>query len=312
MPKRESRYPGRSSFGLAATTRPRPAYRLRLPVALAVVLTIPLAVLFYFQFRSVSDLAESSAVVLETLSKEATDRIATEIQAGFRAPRRAVAPWLQPDVTDPLNVPVIEDIFARALDAHPLLHRLYVWSDVASLHRGELLAYDRDRRQLYGGLPEAADLIQGVRRSSSEKKVLNRLTLNILGRRTYLDATIRYREPKRDQMMSFVVLAFDAEYMRRDYIPNLLSPLVGSLPRPFAEFPKLEVTLLDQDGRVIYPRSRSTPTGHVSEREVQLLFFHPDLTGNASFDAPPEVWRLQSGYGGQSIAGIVAAHERRR
>ncbi len=41
---------------------------LRLATGLAVVVAIPVAVLFYFQFRSINDLASTSSVVLRQLS----------------------------------------------------------------------------------------------------------------------------------------------------------------------------------------------------------------------------------------------------
>ena len=48
----------------------------RLAAGLTIAVAIPVAVLFYFQFRSLRDLVESSAVVLRQLSQESADDIA--------------------------------------------------------------------------------------------------------------------------------------------------------------------------------------------------------------------------------------------
>ena len=86
----------------------------------------------------------------------------------------------------------------------------------------ELLAYDRDRRRLYGALPEAADFLRSVGRAASEKQVLNRLVVDLRGRRTYLDVTIRYQEPERKRMTSFVGLAFDADYQPKPALKAII------------------------------------------------------------------------------------------
>ena len=46
---------------------------LRLSAGLAVAVAIPVAVLFYFQFRSIADLGRSSTVVLHQLRQETAD-----------------------------------------------------------------------------------------------------------------------------------------------------------------------------------------------------------------------------------------------
>ena len=59
---------------------------LRLAGSLAIAVTIPVAVLFYFQFRSIRDLGRSSAVVLRQLSQETADGVTGEIEDALKAP----------------------------------------------------------------------------------------------------------------------------------------------------------------------------------------------------------------------------------
>ncbi len=55
-------------------------------VGLAVVVAIPVAVLFYFQFRSLNALEETSAVVLRQLSGDTSGRLAVEIDEALKRP----------------------------------------------------------------------------------------------------------------------------------------------------------------------------------------------------------------------------------
>src|SRR5579872_1292657 len=59
---------------------------IRLAGGLAIAVAIPVAVLFYFQFRSLSDLGRSSAVVLRQLSKEAADGVTKTTQDALKQP----------------------------------------------------------------------------------------------------------------------------------------------------------------------------------------------------------------------------------
>ena len=65
---------------------------LRLATGLAVVVAIPVAVLFYFRFRSINDLASTSSVVLRQLSQETADAAGP-----FRAATQVAPPDECPD-----------------------------------------------------------------------------------------------------------------------------------------------------------------------------------------------------------------------
>src|SRR5437764_1102033 len=59
---------------------------VRLGGGLAIAVAIPVAVLFYFQFRSLSDLGKSSAVVLRQLSKETADALTEALVNHLKQP----------------------------------------------------------------------------------------------------------------------------------------------------------------------------------------------------------------------------------
>ena len=76
---------------MSSGTRPNPLSQVlvdrgvRLAVGLAVVIAIPVAVLFYFQFRSLNDLEATSAVVLRQLSSDTADSLAQVDRRGAQA-----------------------------------------------------------------------------------------------------------------------------------------------------------------------------------------------------------------------------------
>src|SRR5262245_10051198 len=63
---------------------------LRLAAGLAVVVAIPVAILFYFQFRSISALSQSSTLVLRQLSQENADAVTKLLVDTLRTPRTDV------------------------------------------------------------------------------------------------------------------------------------------------------------------------------------------------------------------------------
>src|SRR5262249_56052204 len=76
-------------------------------------------------------------------------------------------------------------------------------------------------------------------------------------------------------------------------------------------FPPLTVMLLDDANRVVYPPKGAATAPFVDERMFQLVFFDPALV---PFEAPqtrkPEVWRIRTGYGGQTIPAIIDGRAR--
>src|SRR6476646_722798 len=77
---------------MSGGTRPNPLSQvgvdrgIRLAAGLAAVVAIPVAVLFYFQFRSLSDLEDTSAVVLRQLSSDTADSLTKVIDDALKRP----------------------------------------------------------------------------------------------------------------------------------------------------------------------------------------------------------------------------------
>jgi signal transduction histidine kinase len=283
---------------------------LRLAGGLAIAVTIPVAVLFYFQFRAIRDLGRSSAVVLRQLSQETAAGITGEIEDALKKPYINVLLRTPQQQSDPLNLAAIEPTLEQALATMPFVARFYVWSDVSVEHKGELLAYDRENEGFHSNLPEAAMVVQRLRELAPQKRAISVFEANLDGRHTYFQAQLRFVFPMRDKLTSFVAFRVDAERLRNEFFPSLVGEKLKSVEGPTG-FPPLEVTLFDEDERVVFPPGGSIPAMFVDERTFPLVFFDPELV---SLSAPEgrklERWRVRTGYGNQTIPAIIDSRAR--
>jgi signal transduction histidine kinase len=283
---------------------------LRLAAGLAIAVAIPVAVLFYFQFRSIADLGRSSTVVLRQLSQETADGLTKSIEDTLKKPYINTMLGVPQGQTEPFNFASIAKTFDEGLLAQPYVNRYYVWSDVTTEHRDELLAYDRGERQFYPGVPEAALLVQKFRELAPQKRAISVFEANIGGRRTYFQAQLRWASAARETLTSFVAFSIDAERLRREFFPTFVTAKLASVEGPTG-FPPLSVTVLDGDGRVVFPADGVAPATFVDERTFPLAFFDPELQ---RFIAPEghkqELWRVRTGYGNQTIPDIIASRAR--
>src|ERR687893_2023558 len=80
---------------------------LRLAATLAVAVAIPVAVLFYFQFRSLHAIEETSSVVLRQLSKDTVDSLTRTIDESLKAIQIRVFLRVGAARVEPLDLPFI-------------------------------------------------------------------------------------------------------------------------------------------------------------------------------------------------------------
>src|SRR5260370_1024251 len=132
---------------------------LRLAALLAIGIGIPVAIMFYFQFRSLSDLGQASAVVLRQLSQETADAVTKDLQDALRAPRTDALLKIFQYQTEPLDLPFIETTFSQGLDTEAFVDGFYVWSEATTEHRNDLLSFERDTRRFVTNPPETALLL---------------------------------------------------------------------------------------------------------------------------------------------------------
>ena len=283
---------------------------LRLAGALAIVVAIPVAVLFYFQFTSIDALGRSSAVVLRQLSQETADGVTRKIEDTLKAPYINVLLRTPQAQSDPLNLAAIEPTFEQALAAMPFVSRFYVWSDISTEHRGELLAYDRENEGFHSNLPEADLVVRRFRELAPQKRAISVFEATIDGRRSYFQAQLRFVFPARDKMTSFAAFRVDGDRLRNEFFPTLVTEKLTSVEGPTG-FPALSVTLIDDADRVAFPAGGSIPKTYVDERTFPLVFFDPELVALSAPEGRKfELWRVRTGYDNQTIPAIIDARAR--
>jgi len=279
---------------------------LRLAAALATAVAIPVAVLFYFQFRSLNDLGRSSAVVLRQLSQETADGVERSIEDALKAPYINVLLGIAQRQLEPLDLKFIENVFTKSLQTDSFVTRYYVWSDVTDDHRSEVLAYDCNSHGFFTPA-EGAMVVKRFQELASEKRAITTFEAVVDGRRAYFQGQLRFTFPSRDRLTSFVALRVDADNLRHNFFPSLLNARLKNIEGPTG-FPPLIVTVFDAENRVIFPPGGSASQRYVDQRTFPLVFFDPELQ---EYGAPrarkSEVWRLQTGYGNRTIPEIIEA-----
>src|SRR5262245_34476639 len=117
---------------------------VRFAAGLAIVVAIPVAVLFYFQCRSLADIEETSAIVLRQLSRDSAQSLAAEIEQALKQPHIDVL--LRPARESRLNppdLPWLESVFSEGMSASPFIEELWFWSEEADGVEDRFLVFDR-------------------------------------------------------------------------------------------------------------------------------------------------------------------------
>ncbi len=307
-----------------SSTRPNPFTQfvsdrgVRLSAGLAVVVAIPMAVLFYFQFRSLNDIEQTSTVVLRQLSIDTAESLTRSVEDYLKRPHISVLLRVPQARTEPLDLAWINPIFRDGLKESPFVDAFFVWTERGPLanrwikydHTTETLpadALDRFREDKALGatlLPRLQELV-GMRRA------IVGFTEQIAGRQYYVQAQLRFESFARERLTSVVAFAVDAEKLRTHFIPALLRDRLANVQQPVG-FPPLEVAVLQEDGSRIFEsdelRSDDVP---VDERSFAIIFFDKELLEFAApYEQQREIWGLRTGYGPQTIPEIVSASTR--
>ncbi len=305
--------------------RPGPLRRLfddrglRLGAGLAVVVAIPVSVLFYFQFRSIDDLASTSAVVLRQLSQETVDAAANHVEDTLKRPYISVLLAVPQARTDAMDLPAMDPEFRQGLEESPFVEAFYVWSSVSPRQAGTMLVYNRDSLADVSGDLElrfrdapgvAAVVLPRLQQLLVHKRAIVAFPATIGGRRKYVQAQLRFPNADRTEISSFVALVVDATDLRRVHLPAMMTSRLASVQH-LGGFPQLDITLRDAAGQVIFTSAPIAATTFVDQRSFPVVFFDRELLEyTAPFEAEPETWTLQTGFGNRTIAEIAESSSR--
>jgi len=293
---------------------------IRLAAGLAVVVAIPMAVLFYFQFRSLNDIEETSAVVLRQLSSDTAESLTRSVEDYLKRPHISVLLRIPASRTEPLDLPFIEPIFNDAMTESPFVDAFYVWTERGPMSN-QWLVFDQSSRALPSGdlnrrfredqplgsqlLPKLQNLARTTRRA------IVAFPETIGGRAHYVQAQLRFEGPQRERVTSVMAFAVDAEKLRTQHIPQVLRDWLATVQQP-SGFPALEAEVLDEAGAHIF-QSHPERAGHVEpvdERSFAIIFFDKELLEFAApYEQHREIWGLRTSYG-PPIPEIVSASTR--
>ena len=293
---------------------------VRLAAGLAVVVAIPMAVLFYFQFKSLADIETTSAVVLRQLSSETADSLTRSIEDYMKRPHISVLLRITQARTEPLDLPFIEPVFYDAMTESPFVESFYVWTERGP-HANEWLVFDQASKAFPNGAIEqrfredkvvGAKLLARIRELLATRRAIVAFTETINGRPHYVQAQLRFESPARRRMTSVVAFAVDAEKLRTQFVPAVMRDWLASVQQP-SGFPNLQAEILDEAGEHIFA-THPEASDHflpVDERSFAIIFFDKELLEFAApYEQHREVWGLRTSYGPQPIPEIVSASTR--
>jgi signal transduction histidine kinase len=293
---------------------------IRLAAGLAVVVAIPMAVLFYFQFKSLNDIEKTSSVVLRQLSSETADSLTRSIEDYLKRPHISVLLRIQQGRTEPLDLPFIEPVFNDALTESPFVESFFVWTEVGP-RANQWLVFDQASKKMPTGAIEqrfredkvlGRKLLTRLRDLVQTRRAIVAFTETINGRPHYVQAQLRFEGPARDRMTSVVAFAVDAQKLREQYVPAVMRDWLASVQQA-SGFPRLETEILDEEGHHIFT-SHAEQSEHfqpVDERSFAIIFFDKELLEFAApYEQHREIWGLRTSYGPQAIPEIVSASTR--
>lgn len=293
---------------------------IRLAAGLAVVVAIPMAVLFYFQFKSLNDIEATSAVVLRQLSSDTAESLTRSVEDYLKRPHISVLLRIPSARTEPLDLAFIDPIFNDALTESPFVESFFVWSERGPMSN-KWLVFDRASKALpssevdrrFREDPKLGNKLLGRFQQLLEtRRAIVAFTETINGRPHYVQAQLRFEGPARERMTSVLAFAVDAEKLRTQYIPQVLRDWLATVQQP-SGFPHLETEVLDEQGQHIFAShpERKGRVAPVDERSFAIIFFDKELLEFAApYEQHREVWGLRTSYGSQPIPEIVSASTR--
>jgi signal transduction histidine kinase len=293
---------------------------VRFAAGLAVVVAIPVAVLFYFQFKSLDDIEETSAVVLRQLSRDTVDSVTREIEEALKRPH--IDLLLRPGQQARLNPPDfgwLDTVFGEGMAANEFIEELWFWSETAEGYENRFMVFDRaslrtqpgdgDRR-FHESPTRLAQIVPLAHKLGGERRAIVAFPLTVDGREKYVQLQLGFQEPGRQRVRRLLGFMVDREELRNVYFPALIEKRLAHVQQPIG-FPPLELYLTDGAGQSVTVNGKQPAATTVDERTFPLVFFDRELLEYAApYEQSRETWGVRTSYGPQTIPEIVTANTR--
>ena len=234
----------------AGSTRPS-AFRhlvfdrgVRFAVGLAVAVAIPVAVLFYFQFRSLSALEDTSAVVLRQLSGDTAESLLNDIDEALKRPHIGMLLRSVQARLEPLDLAFVDPVFVQGLADSPFIEEAWVWSENAVEHpEGDVgertekfYVFDRDSlkapptrvdERFRESPARQALVLPKVLEVAAQRRAIVAFPLTVDGRPKYVQIQLRFRGPDRQRVSSFLGLHGRRQLSAFDLLPGPVEEAAG-------------------------------------------------------------------------------------
>ena len=280
-----------------------------------------MAVLFYFQFRSIDDLASTSSVVLRQLSQETADATARDVEDTLKRPHIGVLLAVPQARSDAMDRAWMDDVLRQGLEESPFVEAFYVWSAVSTelpetgCSSTTATASPTSRATSNAGsvTPRASApcCCRACRQLLEHKRAIVAFPATIGGRRKYVQVQAALpAAPPATACRAWSALVVDAEDIRTKHLPDVMKRRLAAVQH-LGGFPQLDLTLRDGKGQVLFSSAPPDADVFVDERSFPLVFFDRELLEYAApLEVEPETWTLQTGFGGQTIAVIADSSSR--
>jgi signal transduction histidine kinase len=294
---------------------------VRFAAGLAVAVAIPVAVLFYFQFKSLNDIEETSSVVLRQLSRDTADSLTREIEEALKRPH--IDLLLRPGREARLNPPDfgwLDTVFGEGMTASPFIEELWLWSETTTGFEDQFFVFDRASLQtpptdgdgrFHRSETRHRQVVPKARELGRERRAIVAFPTVIDGRKKYVQLQLGFQGLNRERVTRLLGFMVDAEELATKYFPSIIGRRLASVQQPIG-FPSLDLYMTDGDGAPVTISGQApASTAFVDERTFPLVFFDSELLEYAApYEQSRETWRVRTSYGAQTIPEIVTASTR--
>jgi hypothetical protein len=260
---------------------------VRFAAGLAVAVAIPVAVLFYFQFKSLNDIEETSSVVLRQLSRDTADSLTREIEEALKRPH--IDLLLRPGREARLNPPDfgwLDTVFGEGMTASPFIEELWLWSETTTGFEDQFFVFDRASLQtpptdgdgrFHRSETRHRQVVPKARELGRERRAIVAFPTVIDGRKKYVQLQLGFQGLNRERVTRLLGFMVDAEELATKYFPSIIGRRLASVQQPIG-FPSLDLYMTDGDGAPVTISGQApASTAFVDERTFPLVFFDSEL-----------------------------------
>ena len=288
-------------------------------VVSALVVAVPLSVLFALAWRALDRFETATAQVMKQGSQHVAGEVANRIQRDFKSPAFNLLERVDHNAVRQLDVAQIAPTLVRDKPTEPLLDQFFVWSNAAPAHPGGAMYFfrlaDDGGKGAPAGFVEDEELAKAVLDHSAPFAAIHAnfaLTRITVHANTFeVVYHLLYNLPERKHLLSLLGFTIDSDWLRRKYFADVVQS--GEVAaQQLSGFPLL-ISIMDDDNREVYRSGRSLLDQYEDEVRFPYLFYDVDIVDSlAPFRPDIHYWRVRTAYRDGDIHAIVRRETNRQ